>query len=337
MQLRDYIIRRLIILPFLVFGVSVVVFTLTRIGGSPIGVYLSHEMSAAEVQQLEERFHLNEPLYVQYFYWARGALQGDFGYSGVASAPVSQVFWPKLAATLELSVVSAAVAVMLGLWLGVFAGVRRNRWQDHVTRVVAVSGASLPLFWFGIVLLIIFWANLGWFPVGRSDADIWASMPHPTGLYMLDSILAGSWRGFVDAVWHLILPAITLGFGAVAIITRMMRSALVEELQQEYVDAARAKGLPERLVLNRHARRNALVPTVTVIGLTIAFLMQGAIAAEIIFRWPGLGRWMASAVVRGDQATIMTYVLFTSVLFLFANLVVDIIYAKLDPRVRLGD
>lgn len=337
MQLRDYIIRRLIILPLLIVGVSVVVFALTRIGGSPIGVYLSHEMSAAEVAQLEERFHLNEPLWIQYFYWAGGALSGDFGYSGVASAPVSEVFWPKFAATMELSIFSAAIAVFLGISLGMFAGVRRNRWQDHLTRVIAVSGASLPLFWFGILLLIVFWANLGWFPVGRSDADIWASIPHPTQFYILDGILAGSWRAVLDALWHLVLPAITLGFGAVAIITRMMRSALVEELQQEYVDAARAKGLPERLVLNRHAKRNALVPTVTVIGLTIAFLMQGAIAAEIIYRWPGLGRWMADAVVRGDQATIMTYVLFTSVLFLFANLIVDIIYAKLDPRVRLGD
>jgi len=337
MQLRDYIIRRLLILPILIFGVSVIVFTLTRIGGSPIGVYLSHEMNAEEVAALEERFHLNEPLYTQYWYWLKAALSGDFGYSGVASAPVAEVFWTKFAATMELSIFSAAVAVTLGLWLGVFAGTRRNKWQDHVTRVVAVSGASLPLFWFGIILLIVFWANLGWFPVGRSNAEIWASIPHPTGFYIVDSILAGSWQGLVDALWHLTLPAITLGFGAVAIITRMMRSALVEELQQDYVDAARAKGLPERLVLNRHAKRNALVPTVTVIGLTIAFLMQGAIAAEIIYRWPGLGRWMASAVVRGDQATIMTYVLFTSVLFLFANLIVDIIYAKLDPRVRLGD
>jgi ABC-type dipeptide/oligopeptide/nickel transport system permease component len=337
MQLRDYIIRRLLILPILIFGVSVIVFTLTRIGGSPIGVYLSHEMNAEVVAALEERFHLNEPLYTQYWYWLKAALSGDFGYSGVASAPVAEVFWPKFAATMELSIFSAAVAVTLGLWLGVFAGTRRNKWQDHVTRVVAVSGASLPLFWFGIILLIVFWANLGWFPVGRSNAEIWASIPHPTGFYIVDSILAGSWQGLVDALWHLTLPAITLGFGAVAIITRMMRSALVEELQQDYVDAARAKGLPERLVLNRHAKRNALVPTVTVIGLTIAFLMQGAIAAEIIYRWPGLGRWMASAVVRGDQATIMTYVLFTSVLFLFANLIVDIIYAKLDPRVRLGD
>ncbi|SLN21075.1 ABC transporter permease [Roseisalinus antarcticus] len=337
MQLRDYVIRRLILLPFLIIGVSIIVFSLTRIAGSPIGVYLSHEMSAAEVAQLEERFHLNDPLWTQYFYWVKGVFQGDFGWSGVASAAVADVFPAKLAATMELSLFSAFVAVVLGLWLGTFAGSRRNQWQDHVTRVVAVSGASLPLFWFGILLLIVFWANLGWFPVGRSDADIWASINHPTGFYIIDAILAGSLTALWDAIWHLILPALTLGFGAVAIITRMMRSALVEELQQDYVDAARAKGLPERLVLRRHARRNALVPTVTVIGLTLAFLMQGAIAAEIIFRWPGLGRWMASAVVRGDQATIMTYVLFTSVLFLLTNLIVDIIYAKLDPRVRLGD
>lgn len=337
MQLRDYIIRRLIALPILLIGVSIIVFSLTRIGGSPIGVYLSHEMSAEDVARLKERFHLDEPLPVQYFYWIKGVLQGDFGWSGVASAPVADVFPAKFAATMELSIAAAFVAITIGLWLGSYAGIRRNKFPDHMVRIVAVSGASLPLFWFGIVLLIVFWANLGWFPVGRSTAEIWESIAHPTGFYTIDALLAGSWTAFVDALWHLVLPSITLGFGAVAIIARMMRSALIEELQQDYVDAARAKGLPERLVLKRHAQRNALVPTVTVIGLTIAFLMQGAIAAEIIFRWPGLGRWMADAVVRGDQATIMTYVMFTSVLFLAANLVVDVIYAKLDPRVRLGD
>lgn len=337
MQLRDFILRRLMILPFLIIGVSIIVFSLTRIAGSPIGIYLSHEMTPDEVAEIEARFNLDKPLPVQYLTWAGGVMRGDLGWSGVAAAPVTEVFWEKFAATMELAVAAGLVAVWLGLWMGTLAGSRRNGISDQIIRIVAVAGASLPLFWLGIVLLIVFWANLGWFPIGRSTPEIWDSIAHPTGFYTLDALLAGSLTAFWDAIWHLILPAITLGYGATAIIVRMMRSALVEELQQDYVDAARAKGLPERLVLQRHARRNALVPTVTVIGLTFGFLMQGAIAAEIIYGWPGLGRWMASAVVRGDQATIMTYVLFTSVLFLFVNLAVDIVYARLDRRVVLGD
>ncbi len=336
MQIRDYVLRRMMVLPILIFGVSVIVFSLTRIGGSPIGIYLSHEMSAEEVAELEERFHLNDPLPVQYVYWAGGVLQGDLGWSGVAAAPVTQVFPDKLAATMELAVASALVAVTLGIGLGTFAGARRDRFPDHVTRVVAISGAAMPLFWFAILLLIVFWVYLGWFPIGRSDAEIFASIAHPTGLYTVDALLAGNLEAFWDAIWHLILPALTLGYGATAIIARMMRSSLVEELQEDYVDAARAKGLAERLVLRRHARRNALIPTVTVIGLSFGFLLQGTVVAEIIFRWPGLGRWMADSVLRGDQATIMAYVLFTSVLFLVVNLVVDVVYAYLDRRVVLG-
>ena len=337
MQIRDYILRRLMVLPILLIGTSIVVFALSRIGGSPIAIYLSHEMSPAEVAEIRARFHLDEPLPVQYFYWARGVLQGDLGWSGVAAAPVTQVFPDKLAATMELAIAAGLVAVTLGIGLGTYAGARRNRLPDHITRVVAVSGASMPLFWFAILLLIVFWVWLGWFPNGRSTPGIFASISHPTGFYTIDAILAGSWTALKDAVWHLVLPALALGYGATAIIARMMRSSLVEELQEDYVDAARAKGLPERLVLRRHARRNALIPTVTVIGLTFGFLLQGTIVAEIIFRWPGLGRWMADSVLRGDQATIMAYVLFTSVLFLVVNLVVDVIYAYLDRRVVLGE
>lgn len=205
-----------------------------------------------------------------------------------------------------------------------------------MTRVLSISGASMPIFWFAILLLIVFWVNLGWFSTGRSDPTIFESIPHPTNIYTLDAILAGNFKALLDALHHLILPSVTLGFGATAIIARMMRSSLVEELNEDYVDAARAKGLPERLVLRRHARRNALIPTVTVIGLGFGFLLQGTVVVEIIFRWPGLGRWMADAVLRGDQATIMAYVLFTSVLFLTVNLVVDIMYAYLDRRVVLG-
>jgi peptide/nickel transport system permease protein len=336
MQIRDYILRRLMVLPILIIGTSIVVFALSRVGGSPIGIYLSHEMTPAEVEQIEERFHLNDPLPIQYFYWARGVLQGDLGWSGVAAAPVVEVFPDKLAATMELAIAAGLVAVALGISMGTFAGARRNRLPDHIVRVVSIAGASMPLFWFAIILLIVFWVELGWFPIGRSDPAIFAGIAHPTGLYTIDAILAGSFRAFRDAIWHLVLPALALGYGATAIIARMMRSSLVEELQEDYVDAARAKGLPERLVLRRHARRNALIPTVTVIGLTFGFLLQGTVVAEIIFGWPGLGRWMADSVLRGDQATIMAYVMFTSVLFLLVNLVVDVIYAYLDRRVVLG-
>ena len=336
MQIRDYILRRLMILPVLIVGVSIIVFVLTRVGGSPIGIYLSHEMTPDEVAELEARFHLDEPLPVQYFYWARGVIQGDLGWSGVSVAPVTDVFVDKLAATMELAVAAGIVAVVLGISLGTFAGSRRDRLPDHLTRVFAISGASMPLFWFAILALIVFWVYLGWFPIGRSDPDVWESIAHPTGLYTVDAVLALDHRAFVDAIWHLVLPALVLGYGATAIIARMMRSSLVEEVQEDYVDAARAKGLPERLVLRRHARRNALIPTVTVIGLTFGFLLQGSVVAEIIFRWPGLGRWMADAVLRGDQATIMAYVLFTALLFLLVNLVVDVVYAYLDRRVVLG-
>lgn len=337
MQIRDYLVRRLLVLPVLIVGVSIVVFTLTRVGGSPIGIYLSHEMTPDEVAEIEQRFHLDEPVPIQYAYWASGVLRGDLGWSGVASAPVTEVFPDKLAATMELAVASAIVAVTLGIGLGTYAGARRNRLPDHVTRIVSISGAAMPLFWFAIVMLIVFWVKLSWFPIGRSEPEIFASIDHPTGLYTVDALLAGRFDAFRDAVWHLVLPALTLGYGATAIIARMMRSSLVEELQEDYVDAARAKGLPERLVLRRHARRNALMPTVTVVGLSFGFLLQGTVVAEIIFRWPGLGRWMADAVLRGDQATIMAYVLFTSVLFLVINLLVDVVYAYLDRRVVLGE
>ena len=336
MQIREYIIRRLLILPLIVVGTSIIVFTIGRVGGNPIAIYLEHEMTQEEVAELEDRYGLNESLPVQYIAWAGGVLRGDLGYSGVAAAPVIEVMPRRIGATLELAVASAIIAVALGIALGTFAGARRNRLPDHITRIFAVSGAATPTFWFAIVLLIIFWVNLGWFPIGRSDAVIFASISHPTGIYTLDAVLAGSFTALRDAVWHLALPALTLGYGSTAIITRMMRSSLAEELNEDYVDAARAKGLPERLVLRRHARRNALIPTVTVIGLGFGFLLQGTVVVEIIFIWPGMGRWMADAVLRGDQATIMAYVLFTSILFLVVNLVVDIVYAYLDRRVVLG-
>lgn len=337
MKVRDYVIRRLLVLPVLVVVTTVIVFALMHIGGSPVGAYIEPGMTAEEVQQVEERFGLDEPLPIQYFAWLGGVFTGNLGWSAVASAPVSAVFLGKLAATAELAVAASVVAIALGISMGTFAARRRDRWPDQMVRVLAVSGASMPTFWFGIILLIVFWAGLGWFPTGRSDTGLWASIPHPTGLYTVDALLAGNLSALVDALHHLVLPAIVLGYTATAIIARMMRSSLVEELGQDYVEAARAKGLMERVVVRRHARRNALIPTVTVIGLMFGILIEGSVVVEIIFGWPGLGKWLSDAVLQGDQATTMAFVLFTAVLMLVLNLVIDVLYVRLDRRVRLGE
>jgi peptide/nickel transport system permease protein len=250
-------------------------------------------------------------------------------------APVVDVFRSKIPASFELGFFAALWAVTLGIGLGTFSARRRNKMSDQVTSVFAVGGASMPTFWLGIVLLIIFWSYLGWFPHGRSDPDIWASMAHPTGFYVIDSLLAGRIDGVRDALWHLVLPALTLGYAAVGIVTRMMRSSLLEEMGKDYVDAARARGLPERLVVRRHARRNAFIPTITVIGLSVGIMFEGTVVVETIFGWPGLGSWMADSVLSGDQATTLAFVIFTSILFLCVNLMVDVTYGYLDRRVML--
>ncbi|WP_276968548.1 ABC transporter permease [Desertimonas flava] len=337
MKLRDYVLRRFLVLPLLIVVATIVVFSLIRVGGSPIASYIEPGMSPEEVQRVEQRLGADKPLPVQYFAWVNGVLHGDLGWSSTSNAPVADVFLKKATATFELAILAAVLAVAAGIAAGTFAARHRNRWPDHLTRVLAVSGASMPTFWFGLMVLTIFWAGLNWFPVGRSDPTIWSTMNHPTGFYTVDALLAGSWTAFRDAIWHVILPALVLGYTATAIIARMMRTAMVEELKRDYVDAARAKGLPERVVVRSHVRRNALIPTITVIGLLFGTLIEGAVVVEIIFQWPGLGSWLAEAVLNGDQASTMAFVLFAAVLFLVLNLVVDVMYAHFDRRVELGD
>ncbi len=336
MQIRQYVMRRLLMLPLIMLGVSAVVFTLTRFTGSPVGIYASPNMSPAQIQELEARYHLDDPIPVQFLYWLGGVVTGDLGWSGVSVAPVTEVIPLKLAASLELAIFAGTIAIVGGIALGTVAGVRRNRWPDHFARLFAISGASTPTFWFGLLLLIPLYVGLAWFPLGRSTPQVYDELAHYTNLYTLDALLNLSPRALLDALWHLTLPAITLGFSAMAIIVRMMRSSMVETMSEEYVDAARAKGVPERQVIRRHARRNALVPTSTVIGLSFGFLLQGSVVVELIFRWPGLGQWVTDAILSGDQATIMAYVLVTSLIFMTVNLVVDVAYAYLDRRVVLG-
>ncbi len=336
MQVRQYVARRLLKLPLVLFAVTVIVFGLSRMGGNPIAIYLEHDFSQEQVAALEERYGVDDPLPMQYVAWLGGVLRGDLGWSGVSVAPVADVLPARFIATIELATYGIALAVVFGIALGTYAGSRRNKLADHLARILTVSGASLPLFWFALLMVILFYLIVPIAPLGRFDEDVYSQIIHFTGFYTIDAALNLNPVALQDAFAHLALPAFVLAFEGMAVIARMMRSSLVEELGEDYVDSARAKGLPERLVIRRHARRNALVPTVTVIGLSFGVLLQGSVVVETVFRWPGMGQWVTDAIIRGDRATIMAVVLVTSIVFLLVNLVVDVIYAYLDRRVVLG-
>ncbi len=340
MKLRTYIIKRLLLLIPVLIGVSIFVFTLTRIGGNPAAAYINPDkMSDEAIRAVEERFHLHDPIYVQYWYWISGILQGDWGWSRVAAAPVTTAIATFFPATFELTLVSMGIAVLIGIWAGTLSAVKKDKPVDHVTRLIALSGVSLPIFWLALMLQYALSFKLDLLPmVGRTDEVL--ELTHPftkyTGFYTIDTLLSGNWIMFVDVVSHLILPSVCLAFGSIAIITRMMRSSMLEVLDMDYVRTARSKGLSEKKVIKKHARKNAMIPTVTVIGLSFGGLLGGAVLTESIFAWPGLGTWSTQSIVMGDSWSIMGFVLIIAVIYVLANLVVDLLYAYLDPRVRLG-
>jgi len=340
--MRTYIVRRLLLLIPVLIGISIFVFCLTRIGGDPAAIYISPHMSAEEREIVRESLHLNDDIFTQYFYWLSAILRGDWGLDPTnGDVPVTQSIMEFFPATLELTLISVFIAVIIGLFLGTLSASHKDRGIDHSTMIMALLGVSLPIFVLALILQYVFYFQLGWLPaVQRYDVVLfgqysvgWNSY---TGMFLADSLLNGNMTMFVDGVKHIILPSLTLAFSLIAVITRIMRTSMVEVLNQDYIKAARAKGLPERLVIARHARRNALIPTATVVGMSFGALLGGAVIIETIFSWPGLGRWSTQAIVQLASAPIMGFVLFTAVLIVLSSLVVDIMYAYLDPRVKLG-
>jgi len=340
LKMRTYIIRRLLLLIPVLIGVSILVFTLTRVTGDPAAAYITERMTPEQIEIIKERLHLNDPIYIQYWYWLSSMLQGDWGISKVnANRPVTESIAQFFPATFELTIVSMIIAIVVGISLGTVSAVRRDKPIDHATRIMALSGVSLPVFVLALILQFIFYSQLGWFPLeGRYSTQfvVEASvMHHYTNFYLIDTLLNGNFNMFLDVCWHLALPALTLSFGTIAIITRMMRSSMLEVLGQDYIKTARSKGLPEKVVIKKHARKNALIPTTTIIGLSFGGLLGGAVLTETIFDWPGLGRWSVSALIQNDWASIMGFVILIAIIYVIANLVVDLLYAYLDPRVRL--
>jgi len=341
-----YIIRRLLFLPLVVTGVSMLIFSLLMMMSpfSRLAVYITDpsalKQGPQELDEMVEALGLNDPAWIQYGRWMKEILHGNFGWSESARQPVLRAIRTLLPASAELSLYAAFPVIFLGIWLGKISAVHQNTLVDHVSRVTAIIGWSFPTFVFGILSLLVFYSILGWFPPGRLSlaasrivqSDAFARY---TGMHTVDALLNGNFYVFFDALRHLAAPVITLAYVSWAMILRLMRSSMLETLRQDYVVTARSKGLSERIVINKHAKRNALLPVTTVAGLMVAGLLNGVVVVETVFNFRGLGAFAASAAVQLDMPSILGFSLFNGVLLVVTNLVVDIMYAFFDPRVRL--
>lgn len=319
------------ILPVL-FGISLLVFLMLRlIPGDPVKIMLGERASPAEVDQLRQELGLDRSLPLQYAGYAGQLIQGDLGRSILRNTQVSDDLGRTFPATVELACAAMAIAIVVGVALGSLAALKRNSWWDWVCGALSLLGVSIPIFWLGLVLLLIFPAGLGWFAFsGRCEA----SFPHPTGIYVLDALWSGSPDYLADVLRHLVLPALTLSTVPMAMIARMTRSALIEVLSQDYIRLARAKGLPPFRIWWRHAVPNAMIPVLTVIGLQFGYLLGGAVLTESVFEWPGLGKLVVEAVRTRDYPVVQGGILLISFTFCLVNVIVDLLYAWLDPRVK---
>jgi peptide/nickel transport system permease protein len=331
-----YIARRLLNLIPVLLGITLLVFTfLHLIPGDPAVVMAGERATPEQVAALREQLGLNQPLPLQYLIFLGNLLRFDFGTSIISGVPIAQeirIRWP---ATFELSVGAMLVAVILGIPAGVLAAVRKNSALDNLTMSGSLLGVSLPVYWLGLLLVYLFAVNLHWLPPsGRLSIEAGFNFKPVTGFYVLDALLQGNFKALQDVLAHLVLPALTLGTIPLAILARLTRSAMLEVLSQDYIRTARAKGLLERWVIFKHALKNALLPVVTIIGLQFGTLLGGAILTETIFSWPGIGSWIYEGILARDYPVVQGGVVFVAIAFVLINLLVDISYAFLDPRIQ---
>jgi peptide/nickel transport system permease protein len=316
------------------FGVSIVVFFMVHaIPGDPAQIMLGQQATPEQVQQLRESMGLDKPIVVQYWLFLKDAVRGDLGDSTVTGRPVTTELLTRFPATFELVAFAMLIAILVGIPVGVISAVRQYSALDKTASVLALTGISMPVFWLAMVLVVIFGVNLELLPFpGRLDPT--TAITSITGLVLVDSLLTLNFAGFWDGLLHLIMPALALGTIPMAVIMRMTRSSMLEVMNEDYVRTARAKGVVPWRVVFKHALRNAMLPTITVIGLQAGLLLGGAIITETIFSWPGIGLYTYQSVGQRDYPSIQGVVLYGALLFVLINLIVDILYAILDPRVR---
>ena len=331
----SFLLKRVgVVIPTFI-GITLLTFSLIRlIPGDPVEL-MAGERGVDPIRhaQLLAQMGLDKPLLVQYWNYLTGIFQGDLGTSIVTREPVIREFFTLFPATLELSLCAMFLAVVIGLPAGIIAAVRRGKFTDYSVMGLSLTGYSMPIFWWGLLLILLFSVSLGWTPVsGQISATYWVD--EVTGFMLIDAFLSQEPGAFWSAVHHLILPSIVLATIPLAVIARMTRSAMLEVLREDYVQVARAKGLAMPLVVCVHALRNALIPVITVIGLQVGVLMAGAILTETIFSWPGIGKWLLDSIRRRDYPSVQGGILLVSCIVIIVNLTVDILYGVVNPRIR---
>ena len=329
-----YLVRRLLLLVPILFGVSLLIFFwIHALPGSPAESLLGERATPALVQVYRHRYGLDKPIYVQYWSYLKTTASGDLGVSVASRRRVIDEIDQKFPATVELALAAMLFAIIIGVPLGFFAAKWHGGVFDNVSLVASLIGISIPIFFLAIILKYIFAVRLGWLPsVGRISVTIEAK--HPTNFYILDAIIERDWHALGDVIKHLILPAIALGSIPLAVVTRITRAAVLDVQNEDYVRTARAKGLPPLTVDRRHVLRNALLPVSTIIGLQTGLLLSGAVLTETVFAYPGMGSWLRDAIFNSDYPVLQGGILFLAIVFVLVNLLVDISYAIINPRIR---
>ncbi len=331
-----FAVRRLLLLVPILLGLSILVFLWIRaLPGGPAASILGERATPEAIEQVNRQYGLDRPVWIQYAKYVQSLLQGDLGTSIASRRPVTEEIGRRFPATVELALAAMLFAVTIGIPLGFIAAKRYRSWVDQGSLVVSLVGISIPVFFLGILLKYVFAVKLGLLPtVGRIDVRL--SAEHPTGFYVLDSILTLDAEAFLSTVEHLVLPAIALGSIPLAIIARITRASVLDVQNEDYVRTARAKGLGPATVDRRHVLRNALLPITTVIGLQVGLLLSGAVLTETVFAWPGMGTWLVGAIEARDFPVLQGGILFLAVVFVLVNLLVDISYGYINPRIRLS-
>jgi peptide/nickel transport system permease protein len=320
----------------ILLGLSILVFVWIRaLPGGPAEALLGERATPEAIAQIREQYGLDKPVYVQYWEYVKTTVQGDLGTSVTTRRAVTDELQQRFPATIELTIAALIFAVSLGIPLGFVAAKKYGTYTDHASLVISLLGVSIPVFFLAILLKYVFAVRLGWLPtVGRISATI--DLEHPTNFYLLDALLAGDIYAFWDVTKHLILPAIALGSIPLAIIARITRASVLDVQNEDYVRTARAKGLPPRIVNQRHIFKNALLPIVTIIGLQAGLLLSGAVLTETVFAFPGMGTWLVDAIKGRNYPVLQGGILFVSLIFVMVNLLVDISYAYINPRIRVS-